>query len=156
MIRIAAAGSAVAGALVACCRDSGHPGVSERAGTAWAVDAITALLPLARDLEMTLAMENHYKDGYWRYPEFAQQPDVFLRAAGPDRDRVHFGVQYDPSNAIVAGDDPSALLERWSTGRDACRRPTVACARRVAGRPAPARWHAATPRARARGHRARD
>ena len=26
----------------------------------------------------------------------------------PDRD--HFGVQYDPSNAIVAGDDPIALL----------------------------------------------
>ncbi len=29
-------------------------------------------------------------------------------AAIPDRD--HFGVQYDPSNAIVAGDDPIALL----------------------------------------------
>ena len=27
----------------------------------------------------------------------------------PDRD--HFGVQYDPSNAIVAGDDPIALLQ---------------------------------------------
>ncbi len=26
-------------------------------------------------------------------------------------DREHFGVQYDPSNAIVAGDDPIALLE---------------------------------------------
>ena len=25
-------------------------------------------------------------------------------------DRDHFGVQYDPSNAIVAGDDPIALL----------------------------------------------
>jgi sugar phosphate isomerase/epimerase len=25
-------------------------------------------------------------------------------------DRTHFGVQYDPSNAIVAGDDPIALL----------------------------------------------
>ena len=36
--------------------------------------------------------------------------DVFLEvlAAIPDRD--HFGVQYDPSNAIVAGDDPIELL----------------------------------------------
>ena len=25
-------------------------------------------------------------------------------------ERTHFGVQYDPSNAIVAGDDPIALL----------------------------------------------
>ena len=25
-------------------------------------------------------------------------------------ERAHFGVQYDPSNAIVAGDDPIALL----------------------------------------------
>ena len=32
-----------------------------------------------------------------------------LLAAIPDR--THFGVQYDPSNAIVAGDDPIALLE---------------------------------------------
>ena len=31
-----------------------------------------------------------------------------LLEAIPDRD--HFGVQYDPSNAIVAGDDPIALL----------------------------------------------
>jgi sugar phosphate isomerase/epimerase len=37
--------------------------------------------------------------------------DVFLEliAAIPDCD--HFGVQYDPSNAIVAGDHPIALLE---------------------------------------------
>ncbi|MBV9443267.1 MAG: sugar phosphate isomerase/epimerase, partial [Acidobacteriaceae bacterium] len=27
-------------------------------------------------------------------------------------DRQHFGVQYDPSNAIVAGEDPLALLQR--------------------------------------------
>ena len=58
-----------------------------------------------------MVFENHYKDGFWAYPEFAQKQDVFLAllAAIPDRD--NFGVQFDPSNAIVAGDDPVALLE---------------------------------------------
>jgi sugar phosphate isomerase/epimerase len=59
-----------------------------------------------------LAMENHYKDGSWRWPEFAQKMDLFLAIVDAIEDRTHFGVQYDPSNAIVAGDDPIALLER--------------------------------------------
>ena len=67
--------------------------------------------PVAREHDVVLGLENHYKDGFWKYPEFAQKQDVFLEllAAIPERD--HFGVQYDPSNAIVAGDDPIALLE---------------------------------------------
>jgi sugar phosphate isomerase/epimerase len=68
------------------------------------------LLPLAYDLEITLAMENHYKDGMWQYPEFAQKKDVFIRIIREINDK-RFGVQYDPSNAIVAGDDPVSLLE---------------------------------------------
>ena len=48
--------------------------------------------------------------GCW--PEFAQKMDVFLEIVGAIDDRTHFGVQYDPSNAIVAGDDPIELLER--------------------------------------------
>ncbi len=55
-------------------------------------------------------MENHYKDGFWKYPEFAQKQDVFLEIVNAIDDRTHFGVQYDPSNAIVAGDDPIELL----------------------------------------------
>ncbi len=43
-------------------------------------------------------------------PEFAQKQDVFLELLDAIPDRTHFGVQYDPSNAIVAGDDPIALL----------------------------------------------
>jgi sugar phosphate isomerase/epimerase len=57
-----------------------------------------------------LGLENHYKDGFWKYPEFAQKQDVFLELLGAVADRDHFGVQYDPSNAIVAGDDPVGLL----------------------------------------------
>lgn len=87
-----------------------HPEVSIKEGVAWVVSGIKELLPLARRLGIKLAMENHYKDGSWRYPEFAQKQDVFLRIVRSIND-PDFGVQYDPSNAIVAGDDPIRLLE---------------------------------------------
>ena len=61
--------------------------------------------------EIILGLENHYKDGFWRYPEFAQKMDVFLELLDAIPERVYFGVQYDPSNAIVAGDDPIELLQ---------------------------------------------
>ena len=57
-----------------------------------------------------LGLENHYKDGFWLYPEFAQKIDVFLELLAAIPEREYFGVQYDPSNAIVAGDDPLELL----------------------------------------------
>ena len=89
-----------------------YPEVPRAQGVAWVVEAIQALLPVAREYDVVLAMENHYKDGYWLWPEFAQKMDVFLEIVDAIADRTHFGVQYDPSNAIVAGDDPIALLER--------------------------------------------
>lgn len=89
-----------------------YPEVSRAQGVAWVVEAIETLLPVAREYDIVLAMENHYKDGYWRWPEFAQKMDVFLEIVNAIDDRTHFGVQYDPSNAIVAGDDPIELLER--------------------------------------------
>ena len=89
-----------------------HPETRRADGIAWTVDAITQLLPDARALDVVLAMENHYKDGYWRYPEFAQSPDIFCEILDRVHDRVHFGVQYDPSNAILAGADPVDLLRR--------------------------------------------
>jgi sugar phosphate isomerase/epimerase len=87
-----------------------HPGVDLEQGLEWAVSAISSLIPLARELDVVLAIENHYKDGQWKYPEFAQQKDVFLRVLDAIDEREYFGVQYDPSNAIVAGDDPVELL----------------------------------------------
>jgi sugar phosphate isomerase/epimerase len=68
------------------------------------------LLPLAHDLGITLAMENHYKDPLWMYPEFAQKKAVFVRIIRAIDD-TRFGVQFDPSNAIVAGEDPVQLME---------------------------------------------
>jgi sugar phosphate isomerase/epimerase len=87
-----------------------RPEVGRDEGIGRVVDAIRDLLPYAESLGIVLAMENHYKDGYWRFPEFAQKSDVFLEIV----DRIRspwFGVQFDPSNAVVAGEDPVALLE---------------------------------------------
>jgi sugar phosphate isomerase/epimerase len=67
------------------------------------------LLDYAAERGIVLTMENHYKDGYWLYPEFAQKLDVFLEII--ERiDSPHFGVNYDPSNAIIAGEDPLVVL----------------------------------------------
>ncbi len=56
-------------------------------------------------------MENHYKDGYWEYPEFALSSDVFLEIV-EQINSPFFGINFDPSNAIVAGEDPVELLEK--------------------------------------------
>lgn len=89
-----------------------HPEVSIEQGVEWVVDAFQRLLPIARELGITLAMENHYKDGSWSYPEFAQKSEVFLQIVDAIDDRASFGVQFDPSNAIVAGDDSADFLEK--------------------------------------------
>ena len=60
---------------------------------------------------VVLCLENHYKDGTWQYPEFAQPEDIFLEIL--DRiDSPWLGVQYDPSNAVVGGYDPIRFLEK--------------------------------------------
>lgn len=87
-----------------------YPEVSREQGLAWVVECIESLLPVAREHDIVLGLENHYKDGFWRYPEFAQKKDVFLALLEAIPEREYFGVQYDPSNAIVAGDDPVDLL----------------------------------------------
>jgi sugar phosphate isomerase/epimerase len=88
-----------------------YPEVSRQQGTEWAAACIRQVLSVAREHDIVLGLENHYKDGFWRYPEFAQKMNVFLDLVNAVGDRGHFGVQYDPSNAIVAGDDPIVLLE---------------------------------------------
>jgi sugar phosphate isomerase/epimerase len=87
-----------------------YPNVSREQGLEWCVECIEAVLVVARECDVILGLENHYKDGFWKYPEFAQKKDVFLALVNAIPDRTHFGVQYDPSNATVAGDDPIELL----------------------------------------------
>jgi sugar phosphate isomerase/epimerase len=88
-----------------------RPGLGRAAGVAQVVRVIKGLLPFAEENGVVLTIENHYKDNYWQYPEFAQKSDVFVEIV----DRIEspwFGVNYDPSNTILAGEDPIALLER--------------------------------------------
>ncbi|MEL6109600.1 MAG: sugar phosphate isomerase/epimerase family protein [Planctomycetota bacterium] len=87
-----------------------YPGVSRAQGIEWVCECFEQLLPLACSLGVVLGLENHYKDGFWKYPEFAQKQDVFLELLDAFPEREFFGVQYDPSNAVVAGDDPIELL----------------------------------------------
>ena len=91
-----------------------RPGLSLEDGVALAAECITACLPHAADRGVTLTLENHYKDNYWTYPEFAQRMDVFCALLDAIDPAVwpNFGVNYDPSNAILAGDDPLVLLRR--------------------------------------------
>jgi len=89
-----------------------YPGVSREQGIEWVARAIEQLLPVAKEHGVILGLENHYKDSFWKYPEFAQKQDVFLELLAAVPDRQNFGVQYDPSNAIVAGDDPVELLRK--------------------------------------------
>jgi sugar phosphate isomerase/epimerase len=88
-----------------------YPEVSRGQGLEWVVECLNRVLATAREHDVVLGLENHYKDSFWKYPEFAQKEDVFLELVEAIADRDHFGVQYDPSNAIVAGDDPIELLE---------------------------------------------
>lgn len=79
-------------------------------GVQWVVEAITTLLPLAEELDIVLAIENHYKASTWLHPEFAQRPAVFHRILDAIPERVRFGVQFDPSNALTAGVDSADFL----------------------------------------------
>lgn len=87
-----------------------RPEVTRQQGLDWVTACLEALLPEAEQRGLVLAIENHYKDGYWEYREFAQRQDVFCELL----DRLPspwLRVNYDPSNALVAGDDPLELLQ---------------------------------------------
>ncbi len=88
-----------------------RPELSRERGIQLAADCIDQCAPYAAERGITLIIENHYKDDFWAYPEFAQMMDVFCDLV----QRVtaaNFGVNYDPSNTILAGEDPLELLRR--------------------------------------------
>ncbi len=90
-----------------------RPELSIEEGVTLAAESIEACLPYAEERGITLIIENHYKDDFWDYPEFAQKMDVFCQLV--DRiDHPNFGVNYDPSNTYLAGEDPIELLKRVS------------------------------------------
>jgi sugar phosphate isomerase/epimerase len=90
-----------------------RPELSIDEGVQLAADCIQACLPYAEERSITLILENHYKDDFWLYPEFAQKSDVFCKLV----DSIHhpfFGINYDPSNTYLAGEDPLELLKKIS------------------------------------------
>lgn len=88
-----------------------RPELTREQGLDLVAQSIEACLPEAERCGVTLIIENHYKDDFWNYPEFAQKMDVFCELVERVR-HPRFGVNYDPSNAFLAGDDPLELLER--------------------------------------------
>lgn len=88
-----------------------YPDLSRAEGISRTVEGIRRSLEYAERQGVVLCMENHYKDGTWRYPEFAQPEDIFLEIV-EQIDSPCFGVQYDPSNAVVGGFDPIRFLEK--------------------------------------------
>lgn len=90
-----------------------RPELSIDEGVRLAAECIKDCLPYARQRGITLILENHYKDDFWEYPEFAQKMDVFCKLVD-SIDHPNFGVNYDPSNTFLAGEDPLELLYRVS------------------------------------------
>jgi len=90
-----------------------RPELSIDEGVKLAADCIYECLPYAAERGITLILENHYKDDFWEYPEFAQKADVFCKLVDSIQ-HPYFGVNYDPSNTYLAGEDPIDLLKRIS------------------------------------------
>jgi sugar phosphate isomerase/epimerase len=90
-----------------------RPELSIEDGINLAADCIQECLPYAAERNITLILENHYKDDFWEYPEFAQKMDVFCKLVNRI-DHPNFGVNYDPSNTYLAAEDPLELLYKVS------------------------------------------
>src|SRR5690554_149629 len=90
-----------------------RPEISTQEGISYAAESIQACLPYAEERGITLILENHYKDDFWEYPEFAQKMDIFTQLLDAI-DHPNFGVNYDPSNSFLAGEDPVELLKKVS------------------------------------------
>jgi len=103
--------SALGGSYCRVLSGQKRPELSVDEGINLAADCITACLPYAKARNITLILENHYKDDFWQYPEFAQKMNVFCKLVDSINDPF-FGVNYDPSNTYLAGEDPIGLLKR--------------------------------------------
>lgn len=85
--------------------------ITYEAGMNYVVESINACIPTAEKVGVTLILENHYKDDFWTEPEFAQMMDVFVDLVNRIPSKS-FAVNFDPSNAIAAGEEPLELLEK--------------------------------------------
>lgn len=88
-----------------------RPGLDYQDAIHWCVEMIRESVDYAAERGITLNIENHYKDGSWEYPEFALRSEVLLEIVD-QIDSPFLGINFDPSNALVAGEDPLELLEK--------------------------------------------
>lgn len=88
-----------------------RPGLDRKKAVGWCVEMIREAVAYAQEKGIVINIENHYKDGYWEYPEFALRSEIFLEII-EQIDSPYFGINFDPSNTIVAGEDPIVLLEK--------------------------------------------
>jgi sugar phosphate isomerase/epimerase len=88
-----------------------RPRLDRKKAVRWCVEMIWEAVAYAEERGIIINIENHYKDGYWEYPEFALKSEVFLEII-EQIDSPYFGINFDPSNTIVAGEDPIELLEK--------------------------------------------
>jgi sugar phosphate isomerase/epimerase len=88
-----------------------RPGLDQKKAVGWCVEMIREAVAYAEEKGIVINIENHYKDGYWEYPEFALKSEVFLEII-EQIESPFFGINFDPSNTIVAGEDPIELLEK--------------------------------------------
>ena len=88
-----------------------RPELDRKKAVRWCVEMIQEAVAYAEEKGIIINIENHYKDGYWEYPEFALRSEIFLEII-EQIDSPYFGINFDPSNTIVAGEDPIQLLEK--------------------------------------------
>ena len=74
-------------------------------------------MPDAKADGVVMCMENHYKDGLWQHPSSPRTSRRYL-AILDAVDTPRLKAQYDPSNAIVADEDPYALRAGAPAHRD--------------------------------------
>jgi sugar phosphate isomerase/epimerase len=86
-----------------------HPETGETEGLAWAVEGLTAALPLAQQYGIQLVFENHSKPGVWDYADFAMPTEIFLSIVRATNGTA-LGINFDTANTLVAGDDPLPVL----------------------------------------------
>lgn len=88
-----------------------RPGLERKKTIRWCVEMIRESVNYGASKGVFITIENHYKDGYWEYPEFAIRSDILIEIV-EQIDSPYFGINFDPSNAIIAGEDPIELLKK--------------------------------------------
>src|SRR3954464_10763501 len=88
-----------------------RPGLQEAEATEWVVESLWALVGDAEAAGVVMCLENHYMDSLGRSRDSPRSGGRYL-AILDAVDSPWLKAQYDPSNAIVAGEDQYALLGR--------------------------------------------